>query len=96
MRRYFFDFHDGQGSTTDEEGQGYPNAAAIRFAADRAIGEMIGAAIAHGVQDYRGKLSVRDDSSSVILTVGFDCRTTAVTEAAETMPRAPAGGDRPG
>jgi hypothetical protein len=60
MRRFFFDTYDGQEKMVDREGLEYPDYAAARNAAARALADMARDALPDG-QLHRFKVLVRDD-----------------------------------
>ncbi len=69
--RYWFDVHNGNGFTPDEEGQIAPNADAARQIALVSIRSIVSAEVDAGTLDLRGKIDVRCEEGDIIFTVAF-------------------------
>ncbi|MCK1453164.1 hypothetical protein IVB36_20230 [Bradyrhizobium sp. 35] len=73
MPRYFFDFHDDNGATIDDEGHELPGLNAARTEARRTIGEAARDLTAKG-QDGVVQVEVRDEHGAVLRVAVTSCR----------------------
>ena len=69
--RYWFDVHNGNGFTPDEEGQEAPDADAARQIALLSIRSIVSAEVDVGTLDLRGTIDVRCEESDMMFTVAF-------------------------
>jgi hypothetical protein len=71
MPRYFFDLHNGNGFTRDDEGQDLIADSAARQVAIIGIRSILSDEVLQGALDLSGRIDIRSESGPIILTVPF-------------------------
>jgi len=71
MPRYYFDVHNGQGFTRDEEGRELVDLDEARTVALVGIRSLLGEEVAAGKLDLSGRLEVKDSQGRLLLDISF-------------------------
>ena len=71
MPRFFFNIHNGNGLTEDEEGREFADAGAAREEAVKGVRSIIAEEAKEGRVDLRGRIEVTDEAGGAVLAVPF-------------------------
>jgi hypothetical protein len=69
--RYHFDLHNGTGFVEDEEGRELADLEAARAEGLKGIRSIVSEDVQRGILDLDGRLEVRDEDGTLILTIPF-------------------------
>jgi hypothetical protein len=71
MPVYYFQVHNGQGHTPDDEGQDLPDIEEARAVAMAGIRSLLGEELAAGSMDFDGRIDVTDEKGNVLLSLCY-------------------------